>query len=107
MNIDEMLLTEKEINDIGNELVSIPEFIDEADEYKAFLFSRRYYAKAQHEKDMSYVIREDRTCGFCVGRKKLKNIFTGAILNCSHCNGTGKDPNKPDKTLGDLVKEER
>jgi len=45
-----MLLTDEEINEIDNELVDIPEFIDEADEYKAFLFSRRYYAKAQLKK---------------------------------------------------------
>ncbi len=45
-----MLLTDEEINDIDNELVEIPEWINETDEYKSFLFSRRYYAKAQLKK---------------------------------------------------------
>ena len=49
---------------------------------------------------LSIVIQRDKVCGFCVGRKKLKNIFTGAILNCSHCNGTGKDP---DITVKDAI----
>ena len=45
-----MLLTDEEINDIDNELVGIPEWINEADEYKSFLFSHRYFAKAQLKK---------------------------------------------------------
>jgi len=44
---DEGLLTDEEINNLDNELVNIPEWINETDEYKSFLFSRRYYAKAQ------------------------------------------------------------
>ena len=70
-----ILLEDKEINDLDNALVFIPEWINETDEYKSFLFSRRYFAKAQakkihewgneHDPCATNVVKSKRECFTC------------------------------------------
>lgn len=67
-----MLLNDEEINDLDNELVDIPEWINETDEYTSWLFSKRYFAKAQLKK----VVRWGE--GYCAEQNRPKR-------ECGHC----------------------
>ena len=72
-------------------MVDIPEFINETDEYKAFLFSRRYYTKAQVSKCMNYVIQEGGVCPECDGsRMSNPDDFDQNYEPCERCGGSGK-----------------